>query len=385
MEVEVRVTGRGGVPVKDLNPQDFRLFENGELQQIRAFERVDTAGAGEAYLRIAGQNAAPEGADASETPTDKLRRSLFLYISAQGRPADRKNITDAIRKFLDEQLRPGVYVSMEGRPFTSNRAQLDRDLADMAGENLSGSGGMTDRIAMALEDESDPMVEEMSALNAVFGAAEGSPTFVEELYGSLTFYRYIRLAQTLGRFPGKKAVVLFSAGMRIDDANLDLVSRFAAEAMKARVSFYTVDTRRLTVSPEYDAESSAAPSRLAAEAFQDEQDGLYTLAKNSGGKAIQNTNKLGEIFDAVLEDSSEYYILGYYPKDVSKQGRFRKIRVEVDRERLHLDYRKGYYEEKSFQKMSDAEKRLELLHALEARDGLHRRPALGRLRVLPRL
>ena len=364
MEVEVRVTGRGGAVVRDLTPQDFRLYENGELQEIRAFERIDAAGAGEAYLRIAQPGVRPDSGAASEAPADRLRRSLFLYISAQGKPADRQNITDAIRKFLEEQLRPGVYVSMEGRPFTSSRAQLERDLADMAGENLSGSGGMTDRIAMALEDESDPTVQEMQDLNAAFGA-EGAASPVEELYGSLTFYRYIRLAQTLGAFPGKKAVVLFSAGMRIDDANLDLVSRFAAEAMKARVSFYTVDTRRLTVSPEYDAESSAAPSRLAVQAFQDEQDGLYTLAKNSGGRSIQNSNEMGEIFEAVLEDSSEYYILGYYPEDISKQGRFRKIRVEVQREGMRLDYRKGYYEEKEFQRMSDAEKRLELLRALE--------------------
>jgi VWFA-related protein len=365
MEVEVRVTGRGDTPVRDLQPEDFRLYENGELQEIRAFERVDSAGAGEAFLRAAGPEGPPEARDAAETPADQLRRSLFLYIAARGRPEDRKNIAEAIRKFLDEQLRPGVYVSMEGRPFTANRAQLEHDLAEMAGENLSGAGGMTDRIAMAIEDETDPMVEEMNALNAVFGAAEGAATPVEELYGALTFYRYIRLAQALGSFPGKKAVVLFSSGMRIDDANLDLVSRFAAEAMRARVSFYTVDTRRLTVSPEYDAESGAAPSRLAVSAFQDEQDGLFTLAKNSGGRAIQNSNDFGEIFEAVLEDSSEYYILGYYPKDVSEQGRFRKIRVEVDRERVRLDYRKGYYEDKNFEQMTDAEKRLELLSALE--------------------
>jgi VWFA-related protein len=237
MEVEARVTGRGGAAVKDLTPQDFQLYEDGVPQEIRAFERVDSAGEGQAYLRVAAPNADPSAGSAAETPVEKLRRSLFLYIAARGKPEDRKNIADAIRKFLDEQLRPGMYVSMEGRPFTSNRAQLERDLAEMAGENLSAAGGMTDRIAMSLDDESDPMVKEMSGLNAVFGASEGSPTFIEELYGSLTFYRYIRLAQALGKFPGKKAVVLFSAGMRIDDANLDLVSRFAAEAMKARVSF----------------------------------------------------------------------------------------------------------------------------------------------------
>ena len=365
MEVEVRVTGRGDTPVRDLQPEDFQLYENGELQQIRAFERVDSAGAGEAFLRAAGPGAPAEGRAAAETPADQLRRSLFLYIAPRGRPEDRKNIVDAVRKFLDEQLRPGVYVSMEGRPFTANRAQLERDLTDMSGEGLSANGGLTDNIAMALEDETDPMVEEMAALNAAFGAAEGAATPVEELYGSLTFYRYIRLAQTLGAFPGKKAVVLFSSGMRIDDANLDLVSRFAAEAMRARVSFYTVDTRRLSVSPEYDAESGPAPSRLAVAAFQDEQDGLFTLAKNSGGRAIQNSNDFGKIFDSVLEDSSEYYILGYYPKDLAKQGRFRKIRVEVDRERVKLDYRKGYYEDKEFAQMTEAEKRLELLRALE--------------------
>ncbi len=366
MEVEVRVTGRRGAPVRDLGPDDFRLYENGELQQIRAFERVDAAGQGQAFVRAAPPpRARPADGLAPETQADQLRRSLFLYIAARGRQIDRQPIVDAIRRFLDDQLRPGVYVSIEGRPFTSNRRQLERDLEDMAGANLSLGGGTTDRISMALEDETDAMVEDIAELNAQFGAEEGGATPVEELYGALTFYRYIRLAQTLGAFPGKKAVVLFSAGMRIDDANLDLVSRFAAEATRARVSFYTVDTRRLMASPEYDAESAAAPSRLAVEAFQDNQDGLFTLAKNSGGRAIQNTNQLGEIFDVVLEDSSEYYILGYYPEDVSQQGRFRKIRIEVDRERVKLDYRKGYYEEKQFERMTDAEKRLQLLQALE--------------------
>ena len=365
MEVEVRVTGRGGAPVRDLAPEDFRLYENGELQEIRAFERVNAAGQGEAQLRLGPRPSDPAAGAASETPTDRLRRSLFLYIAARGRPIDRQPMIDAIRTFLDEQLRPGVYVSMEGRPFTSNREQLESDLDAMAGANLSLGGGTTDRITMALEDETDPMVEEINELNAAFGAAEGGATPVEELYGALTFYRYIRLAQTLGAFPGKKAVVLFSAGMRIDESNLDLVSRFAAEAMRARVSFYTVDTRRLSASPEYDAESGAAPSRLAVEAFQDDQDGLFTLAKNSGGRAIQNSNDLGEIFERVLEDSSEYYILGYYPKDVAQDGRFRKIRIEVDRKRVKLDYRNGYYEEKQFERMTDAEKRLELLKALE--------------------
>ena len=53
------------------------------------------------------------------------------------------------------------------------------------------------------------------------------------------------------------------------------------------------------------------------------------------------------------------------PSDLQREGRFRKIRVESDRPRIKLDYRKGYYEEQDFSRMSDSEKRLALHRALE--------------------
>ena len=100
------------------------------------------------------------------------------------------------------------------------------------------------------------------------------------------------------------------------------------------------------------------------DAFQDSQDGLATIAKESGGRAIFNTNDLGDIFDAVIEDTSEYYVLGYYPANTDRKGRFRKIRVEVDRPRTKLSYLRGYYEDESFDRMSKSEKRLQLNQAI---------------------
>ena len=88
------------------------------------------------------------------------------------------------------------------------------------------------------------------------GIALVSP--VEELYGALTFYRYIRLAQTLGGFPGKKAVVLFS-GMQ--DVPLDLqFADMAALAASSRCFVYPVDAAGLR---SYDSGAFSGGAALA--------------------------------------------------------------------------------------------------------------------------
>ena len=90
------------------------------------------------------------------------------------------------------------------------------------------------------------------------------------------------------------------------------------------------------------------------------QNGLHTVAEQTAGKALLNTNDLGDIFDKVVEDLEGYYVVGYYPKRAEQQGRRRKIRIEVNREGLRLDYRKSYHEKKRFTKLSKAGRRRHL-------------------------
>lgn len=382
MEVEVRVLGRGGAPVRDLTADDFRLYENGELQEIRAFEHIDFFGSDD--------DANPENRPApsaddrtfaeGDATLDQLRRSKFVYIAARGRPDQAAAISEAISDFIREQLQPGVLISIEGSPFTSDPERLRESLAEMSAGGWASQSGFVDRLGVALDREieyADDFNAAVDELNEDFSEAQESAVDMEAFYGDLALYRYINLVQALSVYPGKKVVVLFSGGLSLDADNLDLLNRFAAEAMRARVSFYTVDSRRLTAeAPGGDATEAGDPESLFGdvldngfqtrrERFQDTQDGLVSIAKESGGRAVLNSNDLGAGFDAVVEDSGEYYVLGYYPANTDRLGRFRKIRVEVDRPRTRLSYLRGYYEEQSFERMNKAEKRLQLNQALQ--------------------
>src|SRR5918993_235844 len=72
------------------------------------------------------------------------------------------------------------------------------------------------------------------------------------------------------------------------------------------------------------------------------QDGLRTLAEQTGGIAVLDTNSFASSFDRIVQANSLYYMLGYYPPNHPQDGRFHKIEVRVKRPGLRVLARKGY-------------------------------------------
>ena len=69
------------------------------------------------------------------------------------------------------------------------------------------------------------------------------------------------------------------------------------------------------------------------------------LADDTGGRVIfvSSEKKLEEAFDQISEELRSQYTLGYYPTNNSRDGRFRKIKLDVDNHDLKVLARKGYY------------------------------------------
>ena len=62
---------------------------------------------------------------------------------------------------------------------------------------------------------------------------------------------------------------------------------------------------------------------------------------------------------------SDYYILGYYTSNTTKDGKFRKVKVTVNSElSANLDFRQGYFGEKEWGKFNTADKERQLEDAL---------------------
>src|SRR5712692_5731763 len=75
----------------------------------------------------------------------------------------------------------------------------------------------------------------------------------------------------------------------------------------------------------------------------------HRIAEDTGGRVISvsSEKKLLEAFDEISEELRSQYTLGYYPSNNGKDGKFRKIKVEVANHDLKVLTRKGYYAPRS--------------------------------------
>jgi hypothetical protein len=174
-----------------------------------------------------------------------------------------------------------------------------------------------------------------------------------------------RLAETMGGMRGRrKAVVMFSEG--IDYPIYDIFGSQGATtvlaatrdaisaAARANVSFFSVDPRGLVgmTSEAIELNAAADPhlgfdaKGLLADMYLS-QDSLRTLAEETGGYAAVNSNNVSTALDRIVRLNSRYYVLGYYPKDARRDGRFHKIEVRTKRPGLRVTARKGYVSPKA--------------------------------------
>ncbi len=181
-------------------------------------------------------------------------------------------------------------------------------------------------------------------------------------------------------YPERKALVYFSSGVsKTGVENQSQLRSTINAAVKANVAFYPVDARGLVASAPAGDASQAAPrgtgifsgssQRAQRSRFQDQQETLYTLAADTGGKALLDTNDLAMGIAQAQQDIRSYYILDYYSTNKAQDGRYRRIRVTLaGKQPAKLDYRSGYFAAKQFGQFTAADKERQLEDALTLGD-----------------
>jgi VWFA-related protein len=115
--------------------------------------------------------------------------------------------------------------------------------------------------------------------------------------------------------------------------------RLLDEANRANASFYPVDPRGLAV---FDSPiTDALPLETDASRLRSRIESLRTLADNTDGIAVVNTNDISGALKRVVTDLSSYYLLGYYSSG-KLDGRFHAIKVRVKRQGVQVRARRGY-------------------------------------------
>jgi VWFA-related protein len=120
------------------------------------------------------------------------------------------------------------------------------------------------------------------------------------------------------------------------------------EANRANASFYPIDPRGL---PVFDTPimrldvpgppPPTTPLDVDNAMLRGRIESLRTLAENTDGIAMVNSNNLDAGFKRIVADLSSYYLLGYYSSG-KLDGKFHSITVRVKRPGVQVRARRGY-------------------------------------------
>jgi VWFA-related protein len=372
----VVVKDKDGKPVTGLAANDFVVTEDGAPQAIRFFEyqQLDqpaVAVALPASLRPPPLPRLPHTQIGPETPGNvhyRNRRLLALYFDFTGMPfPDQLRALDAARRFIRAQMTAADLVALMA--YRSGAVEVFQD--------FTGDQQRLLQIIETLivgEDENAPVEPATQAdSGAAFGQndAEFNIFFTDRQLAALQ-----TAASMLGRLSEKKSLIYFASGLRLNGANNQAqLNATINAAIRAGVSLWPVDARGLIAQAPLGDARSGSPGGVAAysgltvnamnAALQRSQDTLWTLAADTGGKALLDSNDLAQGIVQAQQATSSYYVLGYYPTNANPDGKFRRIRITLaNGQEAKLEYRQGYYAQKVFSQFTSADKERQLEDAL---------------------
>jgi VWFA-related protein len=357
VEVDAVVVDKRGEFVPDLQQADFQVLEDGKPQAIKSFGLVQIPLERPEAPLFVKQPIEPD-VQSNVRPFDG--RVYLIVLDGLHTSAQHTSwVRSAAKSFIETSMGANdiaAVVTTRGQAnqdFTSNK----RLLLDAVDKFMGG----------ALQSATLNKIEQYNFQRQRPGGVTGpvaDPEDALRAYNASSTLDSIRqLADFMSGVRGRrKAMILFSEGIDYDitdifnNPNATQViqdSRAAiAAATRANVNVYAIDPRGLPPPAGMDAATPGPPIgvdpslRLGPDGMQDElrrqHDSLRVISEETGGFASINSNDFAAAFDRIQHDNSSYYVLGYYPTDGRRDGRFRKIEVRVTRPGVEVRYRKGY-------------------------------------------
>ncbi len=389
--VDVVVSDKAGNPVRGLTRDDFAVLEEGQPQSVQSFEvitaeppaPVGTPGPAGSPADVPPPR--PRIATNFVSPPPPSRTFVIVFDNMNLSPLNAQRAKAAVLAFIDKGLRDGDRVMLAatgGGAWWSTRMPEGRaDLVEVL-KGLdprkfpeSAYDRMTDFEALRVYMYSDAAVarrvQDRLERYGVAARTEGEKEragkdfvipgrvdlFVDnkaaETYlkvrtrNRTTFAALERVLKPLAATRDRKGVVFVSEGFVYDPSEAGY-RKVVEAARHANAALYFVDTRGLADLPgfysaqfgaridENNVLSAIADTTLDAE-------GSVSLARDTGGFSVSNTNDLETGIVRIGHESTSYYLLGYSPGNVPRDGRFRKIEVKVRRPGVIVRARRGYF------------------------------------------
>jgi Ca-activated chloride channel family protein len=295
VSLPVVVTDQTGNHVRNLKKEDFRVFEDGVLQEIAGFAAVEEPISVALTLDTSGS---------TEFQLDRIRQEAMRFVRLL-----REEDSIAIVSFADEvkllepfniyhkknpdalrKLKPGGLSAVYEAVWLSIEQVLNLEYGRKA--LVFFSDGVDNRSETVTEEET-------------LDLARKTESTIYCIYFNTDKDRFKRMPSIID--PGLK-----SSG-----------TPFAAQWPPIKIPTGRGKNPEYTAGREY----------------------LAKLAQYSGGLLVDASRieNLGAAFGRIAQELRSQYSLGYYPKDTKHDGRFRKVEVKVNRPGITARTKQGYY------------------------------------------
>ena len=382
--VDVVVTDRSGQPVTDLKKENLEILEDGVRQPVASFDVFQAP----APAPVAGPAEAPAPPPAAPVSTNvdaesRLGRTfVIVFDDVHLRPYTALHAKAAVQDFLAKQAREGDRVTLlaatgnvwwtarmeagraellsllkrlEGRQVPENRKDWISDYEAMRIE-IFHDNAIIDRVQRRFEtygiqtmtEQSQHVRDLMAVEDPVVTSRAAEVYFTAKAHNQVTLGAIERALASLAPVKGRKSIVLVSEGFVYDTHLLEFKRIFDA-ARRVNAAIYFINARGLEGLPDAVSadQSTILPSEDLGFAFSAQEEvteGSQSLAADSGGFTVRNSNDLAAGLKRIADETRAYYLLGYNPTNTARDGAFRKIEVRVvGRKGLVVRARRGYY------------------------------------------
>jgi len=380
VQTDVMVFDKQGRFVNGLKREEFELRIDGKPHPIEFFERIAAGSADEETQLAAARGGSPnQKKTVGPVPLDR-GRTIFFYVDDFHLAAgDLVFLRKALLRFIDQDMGQNdeaVITSASGQigflqQLTDNRAVLRaavnrlnarpyfvRDverppmteyqalLIDRSPTAIGPSGrnylDLTEyfvREVLKLTQDTSPEGVEAAELRVRNRARQILQQAAAITTNTLAVFE--NLVRSATQLPGRKLVFFVSDGFFLDRRNSDNADKLhliTSAAARNGVVIYSLDARALT-SGIADAVEEASSGVIDTSGLLDRdskgellasREGMETLARDTGGRPIFDTNALDTGLGKALKETSLYYLLAWRPNhEVQSSGKSRRIEVSL--------------------------------------------------------
>lgn len=352
VRVPAIVTDKSGAPITDLTVHDFVIVENGRPQPIAFFTHIQST------PELAKAVQLPDGGVTNQYEQGTGRLTIILLDMVNTSFVDQERARRSISKFLAATVSSTEPVGLMSlnpngvrvlHDFTTNPSVL-ADALKMAGGERS-IAEITGPVPL------DPLGAKHATMTEAIRLREFEVQGqVGSFYGAsavkLTLTSLREIGEAFAGIPGRKSLIWATGGLAfpVDDKlttnpwlnGLEMMYQDTWQALnRADIAVYPLDVEGL-VNLTY--RHPAQPRRYYTfPTFQTTVYEMENFAKMTGGRMCYVKTEINGCMREAAADSSDYYVLGFYPEPDPKRTGWRKMAVRVERNGANVQARSSYY------------------------------------------